>query len=453
MKLKAKVNVYTAGMFILLLILLNLLIFFSFSRIMFENEKDRSYAETLKTVKGLNEAEESMKTGELLRAYLPVNGMFKLVNQDGESTTTITNPDLQHLKDTEPTFYSGEKNAIIKMEKTPYVFVSIPIITKEGKVANLQMIESLDGALHVLQTLKFILFVVTILATIPVFLSSHILSKVISRPILSMISTMDDIQKSGKHQQIPLKKQSKDELYQMGETFNAMIKQLEKNYDNQEQFIMNASHELKTPLTVIESYSDLLKRRGLEQPELFNESIEAIHSEAIRMRELTQQLLLLTKNDASWKMQMQNVQVVKVLHEVTRYFHSAFHCDIELNIQNNIDVFVDLQKLKQLLYIFIENACKYGEGSVQVEVGKLDNEKGWIAISDDGIGIPDEDLDKVFERFYRVDKARTRKTGGFGLGLSLAKEIADIMDVEIEIESAEGKGTRIKLILSLANSN
>lgn len=453
MKLKAKINVYTAGMFILLLILLNILIFFSFSRTMFENEVDRSYAETLKTVKGLSEADEAVKTGDLLRAYLPVNGMFQIVDNDGESTTTITDPDLQHLKDVHTSFYTGERSEVIEIEDTSFVFVSIPIITKKGSVANLQMIESLDGAVHVLQTLKIILLVVTLIAMIPVFLSSHILSNIISRPILSMIHTMDEIQRSGKHQQITLKKQSKDELSQMGETFNAMIEQLEKNYDNQEQFIMNASHELKTPLTVIESYSDLLKRRGLEQPELFNESIEAIHSEAIRMRELTEQLLLLTKNDATWKMKMQSVSVVKLLHEVTRHFHSAFHCDIELNIQTNIEVFADQQKLKQLLYIFIENACKYSEESVQIEVGKSDNKQGWIAIIDHGIGIPTEDLDKVFERFHRVDKARTRKTGGFGLGLSLAKDIAEIMNVEVDMTSEEGKGTKVKLIISLANSN
>src|SRR5699024_3618845 len=87
------------------------------------------------------------------------------------------------------------------------------------------------------------------------------------------------------------------------------------------------------------------------------------------------------------------------------------------------------------------------------EVGKYDNNQGWIAIIDHGIGIPAEDLDKVFDRFYRVDKARTRKTGGFGLGLSLAKEIAEMMNVEVEMTSEEGKGTTVKLIFSLANSN
>src|SRR5699024_4510496 len=130
---------------------------------------------------------------------------------------------------------------------------------------------------------------------------------------------------------------------------------------------MNGSHEIKTPFTVIVSYIDLLKRRGLEQPELFEESIEAIHSEVIRMRELTEQLLLLSKNEAIWKMQMESVAIVKMLHDVIRYFPSAFDCDIELIIRDHGVGFADQQKLKQLLYIFIENACKYGKGNVQIE--------------------------------------------------------------------------------------
>lgn len=106
MKLKAKINIYTAGMFILLLIILNSLIFLLFSQMMLDNEVDRSYAEAVKTVKGISEAGEDVKTGELLRAYLPVEGMFKIVNEDGESTRTITDPELQHLKDYKTKYYS-----------------------------------------------------------------------------------------------------------------------------------------------------------------------------------------------------------------------------------------------------------------------------------------------------------------------------------------------------------
>src|SRR5690625_2222123 len=343
MKLKAKINVYTVGMFILLLILLNFMVLFSFNRMMLEKEVERSYAETLKTVKGINESDETIKIQDLLRAYLPVDGMFKTVSNDGKTMTTIIDTYMQHVRNMSTQFYPEERNDIIKIDGISYIFISVPIITEKGDIANLQLVESLEATMSVLNTLKLILIVVTIVATILVFLFSQILSNIISKPILSIIKTMGEIQKSGEYKQIPLQKRSKDELYQMGETFNAMIEQLEKNFENQEQFIMNASHELKTPLTVIESYSDLLKRRGMEQTDLFEESIEAIHSEAIRMRELTQQLLMLTKNEAIWKLKMDSVSVMGLLNEVIRYFHSAFECDIELLVQKNIDIFVDQQ--------------------------------------------------------------------------------------------------------------
>src|SRR5690606_27645171 len=103
---------------------------------------------------------------------------------------------------------------------------------------------------------------------------------------------------------LELERQSRDELTAMGDTFNEMISLLERNYAKQEQFISNASHELKTPLTVIESYASLLKRRGQERPELFMESVDAIHSEAVRMKVMTEQLLLLANPNRQWKLML-----------------------------------------------------------------------------------------------------------------------------------------------------
>src|SRR5690625_2145515 len=157
MKLKAKINVYTVGMFNLLLILLNFMIFFPFNRMVIDNEIERSYAETLKTAKGINESDETIKIQDLLRAYLPVDGMFKTVNIDGKTMTTITDPDMQHVRNMPTQFYPEERNDIIKIDGISYVFISVPIITKEGDIANLQMVESLDSTMSVLNTLKLIL--------------------------------------------------------------------------------------------------------------------------------------------------------------------------------------------------------------------------------------------------------------------------------------------------------
>ena len=104
----------------------------------------------------------------------------------------------------------------------------------------------------------------------------------------------------------------------------------------------------------------------------------------------------------------------------------------------------DVQKLKQLLFIFLDNARKYSDEYISVYIGKTSDEP-YLRIEDRGIGIPKEDLPKVFDRFYRVDKARTRKQGGSGLGLSMANEIADALDIRIEMDSLEGRGTTVTL--------
>jgi len=114
-------------------------------------------------------------------------------------------------------------------------------------------------------------------------------------------------------------------------------------------------------------------------------------------------------------------------------------------------VFADRKRLKQLIYVFVENAYKYSEGNISIAIGKTDEEHGLIEVIDDGVGIPAEDIDKLFERFYRVDKARARKTGGSGLGLAIAKEIAAVIGANVSIESEEGKGTKAKIIISLVD--
>ncbi|MBS4208456.1 HAMP domain-containing sensor histidine kinase [Bacillus sp. FJAT-50079] len=454
MKLRSRINLYTIVMFIVLLVLVNGAIYFTFSRMMLDSDLERAGAEAAKAVNGLNEAERAtgISVDAYLRAYMPVNGMLRLINIDGTSDATSTDPIQQHLRKIPIQFYEKEIKKLIEFEGRHHAFVSIPIIRSSGEIGNLQMTESLETTDHNLRILRIVLVAVTLLASIPVILSSRLLSNFITKPISSMIRTMVDIRKSGEYKRLPLPKQSKDELYQMGETFNKMIDQLERNYEKQEQFVSNASHELKTPLTVIESYASLLKRRGMTQPELFQESVDAIHSEAIRMRELTEQLLLLARNEEQWKVEMTTVDAGKLAQEVIRSFQAAFQREISVQLEENIIVYADEQKLKQLLYILIENAYKYSEAPIIVHVRKAENQ-GMIGIIDQGVGIPAEELPKVFDRFYRVDKARTRKTGGFGLGLSLASEIAEAMGAKLSLESKVGQGTTAKILLDITNTH
>jgi signal transduction histidine kinase len=324
----------------------------------------------------------------------------------------------------------------------------MPIILQDGSVANLQITKSMETATNILSILRLVLTLVTLLALIPVFISSRFLSNFITRPVTSMIKTMTEIRKSGTFKTIKLEGNSKDELFQMGQTFNHMIELLEMNFEKQEQFVSNASHELKTPLTIIVSYTSLLKRRGLKEPQLFTESIEAIHSEALRMKEMTEQLLMLARHHEQWNIELNQVNLNQLLNQTVSVFKNAYNRDIKFAVVNEAPLLIetDEKKLKQLLFIFLDNARKYSDESILVELGK-EKDEIYIKIIDHGIGIQESELPKVFDRFYRVDKARSRKQGGSGLGLSIAKEIADAIGIEVQLDSEAGIGTTATLLI------
>lgn len=452
MKLRSKINLYSVVMFIILLLIINGAIYFTFSRMMLDSELQRVTDEAKQTVIGINQANPSIPVDNLLRAYMPVNGMLQIVSSDNNTIKAAISPELSHLKDHPVTFSNSEQKRIVEYDGAPYAFVSVPIIWVDGGIAELQLTESLASTASNLKTLQFVLTAITLLALIPVLLSARLLSNFITAPISSLIKTMKEIQGSGQYKQIELPKQSKDELYQMGDTFNNMMGQLEKNYEKQEQFVSNASHELKTPLTVIEAYADLLKRRGKKAPELFEESVEAIHSEAHRMRGLIEQLLLLAKHDEQWKIEIAEVSLTTLIEDIINSFRAGFQREIYFETKDQISVKTDSQKLKQLLYILMDNARKYSDGPIQLSL-RTQHRQVIIEVIDNGIGIPKEELPKIFDRFYRVDQSRARMSGGFGLGLSLAKELAHAIGADLNVNSVEGVGTTAQIWIELSSSH
>ena len=447
MRLRKKINLYTAVLFIFLLLLMNVSIYFVFSNLMMVNEMNRAKAETGKIAFDVSENVNNISPNDLLRAYLPIDGMIGIVIEGQRKGTAVTSNSEKQLSNRNSSFYPGEKSAIITYHQNKYVFVSNPIIWGDGSVVNLQITKSMSATEEMLAVLRIVLIAVTIIAMIPVLISSTILSNFIARPIRSMIDTMKEIQTSGQFKRLSLEEKSKDELVEMGKTFNHMIDLLQANFEKQEQFVSNASHELKTPLTVIESYASLLKRKGLERPDLFDESIEAIHSEAIRMREMTEQMLLIAKHQEKWNIEKENVNLTDIMAELAKVYKNAYNRTVEIYSGDAIEAVTDVQKLKQLLFIFLDNARKYSDELISVYIGQTGNE-AYIRIEDRGDGIPKAELPKVFDRFYRVDKARNRKQGGSGLGLSVAKEIADAIDVRIEMDSLEGRGTIVTLLFN-----
>ncbi|KEO80456.1 MULTISPECIES: sensor histidine kinase [Paenibacillus] len=450
MKLQNKIHTYTSLLFGILLVAINFSVYFLFSQLSIDSRKDQVEATAENMIRGIQRAPVSVAAEDLLRAYVPLDGMLRLMKPEGDFLPPITSSSEQSLSLMKGVFDETRQVRMITYESNRYILVSLPMIWTNGEVVNLQVIESLQPTMQTLQVLRIVLVAVTGIALIPVVVSGRLLGRLITRPITSMISTMKEIQRSGKFKRLPLNSSSRDELVEMGETFNDMIELLERNFVRQEQFVSNASHELKTPLTIIESYASLLKRRGLQHPKIFAESVEAIHSEAIRMKDMAEQLLLLARNEEQWNVVLKPVRLTRIATELKTTFENAFARPIQLDVQADCIGYTDENKLKQLLFIFLDNARKYSDEPIHLMIDTVGGTaQPCIRITDQGIGIPEEKLSKVFDRFYRVDEARSREDGGAGLGLSLATGIAQAIHAEIGLESVEGSGTTATIILPI----
>lgn len=244
-----------------------------------------------------------------------------------------------------------------------------------------------------------------------------------------------------------------NELQGLEEAINNLLDRMRESYRQQARFVSDASHELRTPISVIQGYSNMLDRWGKDDEEVLEESIAAIKSESENMKNLVEQLLFLARG-INGKTQLKIVEfslndmMKEVLEEskmIDRY-HTYTYIDSE-----NINVYGDISLLKQTARILIENAAKYTDKREEIilKCGKNDNNEPYFSVQDNGIGMDENDVVHIFERFFRADTARVRKNGGTGLGLSIAKWIIDSHNGYFSVLSRKEIGTRITVFLPI----
>ncbi|MDN3437567.1 HAMP domain-containing sensor histidine kinase [Planococcus sp. APC 3900] len=441
MKLKNKIHISSTLLMLVILLVLAFVIYFSFSQLTYSSEVNQLQSETNALVAKFNETETS-DPSNVLRAYVPVNGLVKVTVPEGKQPSPIQSPTVTVKLPAELEGQSGT----VKVDDERFAYVKAPIIWTDGQVAEVTVAQSLRETTNNLNTLRLVLIAGTLLAMIPVVISSVVLGKIVTQPITNLTNTMTRIQRNGQFERLPIEGKSQDELTQMGNTFNEMMSLLEENYSKQEEFVSNASHELKTPLTVIGSYAKLLQRQGMQDEKIAEESVAAIRAETDRMKALIEQLLHIARRSES-QVEWTQVDALDLLEQTVTAMNTSYEREFKLiTSEQSLPVVTDIAKFKQLLYILLDNARKYSSEKVEVVARK--NGDTIIQVRDTGIGIPKEAVPYVFERFYRVDKARNRETGGFGLGLSLAKQLADSLKVRIELESIEQLGTTVSIIFS-----
>lgn len=305
-----------------------------------------------------------------------------------------------------------------------------------------------------LSTLRMLFIIASVGFIIITWTSANQISERHLKPIKVMNEKINDISSSNLSTRLDISG-TKDELKDLAFTFNSMINDIELGYDRQRQFVSDASHELRTPIAVIKGYGNMLKRWGKDDPEILEESIQAIIDETENMHSLVESLLFIARNDKNnLKMEKTRFNAGGLIEDIVKETSMIDKThEIRSDIQYHGEIFGAEDKLKQALRVFVDNSIKYTPDGGYILISLKESEREiLVTIKDNGIGISKEDLPKIFERFYRADKSRTKlgdsgKTGGTGLGLAIAKIIIDQHNGHLHVDSELNVGTNLTVII------
>ena len=314
-----------------------------------------------------------------------------------------------------------------------------------------EIIQPLNRYEKIMKNLFWIMTITGILALLISALVGYFMAKSFVKPLNKLSETMRSIERKGFHERVEIVK-AHDEISDMSQIFNKMMSQIEKSFQQQQQFVEDASHELRTPIQVLEGHLALLNRWGKKDPTILEESLQVSLEELERVKRLVGELLELSRADReTFDLENARANVQKVVDKVMRDFkflHEEYTFSWLDELNHEAVVTIMPRHLEQIMIILLDNAVKYSDEQSSIEVKLTEHEDEVIIdVKDEGIGIPEDDLSKIFDRFYRVDKARSREKGGYGLGLAIASKLVQNYNGEITALRNQPSGTIIRLSL------
>ena len=321
----------------------------------------------------------------------------------------------------------------------------IGIVIRSNSIMDL--VSRMDSLQMTIQVYFFALLIIVVLL-------GFFISELITRPINQLQRVMLKSSRGSFTERAPVK--GNDEVSELSRTFNMMSEKIENLDSTRNRFISNASHELKTPLSAIKVLveSILLQEDEEMEPEMIRDFLGDVNKEVDRLSHIVGDLLTLVQMDSRGiVLNLKDVSLAETVGETLKRIAPVARAkgvEVSLNVSEDATVRVDVIRFSQIIYNLVDNGIKYSRenGCVFVEVFRT-NTEAVVVVSDDGIGIPKTDIPHLFDRFYRVDKARSRETGGTGLGLSIVREVVNMHHGEISVESEEDVGTTFTLKLPL----
>ena len=279
----------------------------------------------------------------------------------------------------------------------------------------------------------------------------YMLATYLLRPLQNLKSSMDDVAAHGFEKDLAIAYDAKDEVGELIAVYETMMRKLKSSFEQQQQFMADASHELRTPIQVVEGHLALLNRWGKDDPVILNESLEISLREVNQMKTLIDEMLELARGEQMKERPPTNiVKLTKDVIEEIMQVHPFVNINHVLPVQEVINVHITSNAYQQIIRNILTNAIRYSKEPAHVSIsyeGKL--EEIIVHIQDQGIGISPSDVSKIFDRFYRVDSARSRELGGSGLGLSIVKLLMENVGGSIIVQSEKDKGSTFSMIFPL----
>ena len=445
--IKAKIIIFYLIVLFVSLSVLGISLYFGLKKIVYNSIDSslQSKAEALATLIKEDEEEMDFKfSDEIMWEYSSPKSKsyFQIRRFNGttiEKSASLKNSELPFKPEKDITFYTIYLNGL------PVRLINFPLHN-----IIIQCAEDMQKEINLLKSYKIHLSLSIFALMVISALGGFLIAKKALNPVKEISATIDRISETNLSERVNIK-DIPDELKQLATSFNRTFDRLEKAFNRQKQFIANASHELKTPLSVILTQGEVVLRRQRSAEE-YEKAIKTIIATAKMMSQIVQKLLVLARlNTDKIELKFENIDLAEITRESVKLLKPlAEQKSIKINVSGDEKptVFGDKALLLELFTNLIDNAVKYNVSQGEINI-LFKEEKDFVVteIRDTGIGIPEKDLDKVFERFYRVDNVCAKEVGGLGLGLSICKEIVNLHGGKIEIKSRIGEGTTVSVYL------
>lgn len=453
-RISIKLTIVYALMFSVILIVLNSAILFGIEHYLY-NQADGDIEDTQEIILNMIAAGDQqldLSNDTIFSDISSKEGIYvSIIKKDGELINASKNFPKNLSKFEYNVKYLNDNEIHLDHKGRHFEYKSVEYNSRDYGEVYFQIIKDMKSEYNFMKMVFVLMTTADFIGIAASIIVGYIVSKKMLKPIDYITKTAENISINNLKERMDITGPD-DELKRLANTFNNMIDRLQNSFNRQIQFVSDASHELRTPIAVVQGYANLLDRWGKNDTNALEKSIYAIKLEANNMAHLVERLLFLAKGDSGNQViEKKEFLLNELIEEIVEESNVIDQNHEIFSDRNDIGkVLADYSMIKQMLRIFINNSMKFTPEAGKIIINSEINEEFVkITVSDTGIGMPKDEIGNIFDRFYIIDKSRFKGKAGTGLGLSIAKWIIDIHQGNVKVESEEGNGTTIIIKLYL----